>query len=417
MYPYVNAPNVKLFLFPVLLPARTDDIMYIEKEPRLKNNLQEGMNIMKKILALLVALMMVMLCVPVTAVETEDWDPVGTDISAVHAAYLTAGGNPSTTNFLTAEDFASHVITFINVWSDGCGPCVAEMPYFQQVHEEYGDQGVLVVGCCSLWINGSYSGEWNHLQNNGYTYMNVIQDSVLQSLYSHNNYVPQTFIVNSEGIVIDFIGGGTTYNNLVNKIGYWLGVYSDNYYDVDFVNGVTGEIFATQSVHAGYIPVYPEPPEVEGYTFSSWDPASPPIITGPTTITANYIIKTYRVRFYDSITGEKIATRYAQHGGAVPNVPAPPEHEGFVFVGWDHDITCVTEAMDVYTIYAVNGDIQTGDANGDGELTTTDALLILRYAMSLETIPDALLDYCDVDGNGVINTSDALALLRIVLFG
>ena len=309
---------------------------------------------MKRILSLLVAVMMLMLCLPAMAVPTKDFDPVGYDISNVHAAYLTAGGNPSQTEFLTAEDFASHTITFINVWSNGCGPCIAEMPYFQQIHEEYGDQGVLVVGCCSLWIGGSYSGEWNYLQQNGYTYMNVIQDSVLMNLYQQNNYVPQTFIVNSAGIVIDFIGGGTNYNTLSQKIAQWVGYYSDDYYEVSFVEDVNGTVFDTQTVHAGAQPVYPAAPEITGYQFANWNPAQPPYILADTTITAHYIPKTYRVRFFDSITGDKIGPSvFVSYGSPVPEdqIPEAPEHEGYYFVGWDHDLTCVTEAMDVYTIY------------------------------------------------------------------
>ena len=434
---------------------------------------------MKKLLALLLAAAMLVLCFPAAAVEVQDWDPVGYDISNVHAAYLTAGGNPSTTDFLTAEDFAAHTITIINVWSDGCGPCIAEMPYFQQVHEEYGDRGVLIVGCCSLWISGSYAGEWNHLQSHGYTYMNVIQDSVLQGLYTHNNYVPQTFIVSSEGIVVDFIGGGTTYNNLVNKIGQWLGALSDEYYDVDFVDGVTGEIFETQNIHSGHTPVFPEPPVHEGYNFTGWTPSTPPVILGPTTITANYTIRTYRVRFYDSITGEKIATKYAQYGNPV-EPPEAPEHEGYIFEGWDKDLSFISSAMDVYTIYRQEGvdptpeptleptpeptleptpeptleptpeptleptpeptEVPTpeptleptpeptleptpeptpepvpGDITGDGETTTEDALLVLRAALGTVELDPELEAVADVNGDGVVNTEDALLILRMAL--
>ena len=368
---------------------------------------------MKKILAVLMAVMMLAACLPVFAAEPKDVNPIGQDISAVHAPYLTAGGAPSETDFLTAADFAAHTITIINVWSNGCGPCVAEMPYFQQVHEEFGGDDVLIVGCCSLWISGSYAGEWNHLQQNGYTYMNVIQDDVLYGLYSQNNYVPQTFIINSEGIVIDFIGGGTNYQTLVNKIGQWLGQFSDNYYDVTFVNGVTNEIIEVQSVHAGHTPVYPTAPEVPGYSFSGWNPSTPPVILGPTTIVANYNIRSYRVRFYDSITGEKLKTEYVQYQNGA-TAPEPPVHEGYTFVGWDRDFSCITENTDVYTIYT-QGAIQPGDADGNGEVSANDALVIMRYAMNQADIPEALLPYCDFDGNGSVNALDALALMRQVM--
>lgn len=373
---------------------------------------------MKKLFAILMAVVMIAMMVPAAsageAAEPKDVNPVGQNIAGVNAPYLMAGGNASTTDFLTAEDFASHTITIINVWSNGCGPCVQEMPYFQQVHEEFGQQGVLIVGCCSLWIGGSYAGEWNHLQQNGYTYVNVIQDSVLMGLYQQNNYVPQTFIVNSEGTVVDFIGGGTSYENLVAKIGHWMGVYSDDYYNVDFVNGVTGEIFETQSVHAGFYPEYPTPPEVEGYNFTNWSPANPPIIMGDTTITANYTLKTYRVRFYDSITGEKLSSKYVQHGSPV-EPPEAPVHEGYTFVGWDHDLSCVTEAMDVYTIYEQGGAVLPGDVDGDNEITVSDALVTLRAAMGIFELTPAEEAAADFDGDGSVTVQDALLVLRAAM--
>lgn len=371
---------------------------------------------MKKILAVLMAVMMLAVCLPAVAADqvgTKDVNPVGQNISGVNAAELTEGGNPSTTNFLTAEDFAENTITIINVWSNGCGPCINEMPYFQQVWEEYGDRGVLIVGCCSLWISGNYAQEYTFLQQHGYTYFNVIQDTVLYNLYSQNNYVPQTFIVNSEGTVVDFIGGGTTYQNLVNKIGQWLGYYSDEYFDVDYVNGVTGEIFETQSVHMGTTPTYPTPPEVPGYTFANWSPATPPVILGPTTITANYNIRSFRVRFYDSITGEKLKTEYVQYQNGA-TAPEPPVHDGYTFVGWDTDFSCVTENIDVYTVY-VEGQGVPGDSDGDGAVTANDALTLMRYAMGLGDIPEGLLPLCDVDGDGNVTANDALVLMRTVM--
>lgn len=361
---------------------------------------------MKRIFALLLAAVMLAVCVPVMADDVVS--PIGKDISGVNAPYLTAGGNPSQTNFLTSADFASHTITILNVWSNNCGPCVNEMPHFQRIHEEFGDRGVLIVGVCSLWINSSYAAEWNLLQANGYTYMNVIQDTVLYNLYSVNQFVPQTFIVNSEGIVVDYIAGSTNYNNLYEKVATWLGEYSDEYYDVSYVDGLTGEVFETQSVHIGQKPVYPAAPEHEGYTFSGWDPEVAPYITEDTTITANYRIDTYRVRFYDSLTGDKIATKYVQYGNPV-EPPAAPEHEGYVFVGWDQDLSFVAGPMDVYTVYEEQAS-NPYDIDGDGTVTSNDALMLMRGVLNLADVPGG-----DINGDGVVDLSDAILLMRIAL--
>jgi hypothetical protein len=51
-----------------------------------------------------------------------------------------------------------------------------------------------------------------------------------------------------------------------------------------------------------------------------------------------------------------------------------------------------------------------GDANGDGEVTATDALETLRGAVGLATTCD--LAHCDTDHNAALQTSDALRILR-----
>ena len=55
------------------------------------------------------------------------------------------------------------------------------------------------------------------------------------------------------------------------------------------------------------------------------------------------------------------------------------------------------------------------DLNGDGNCNMTDALMILRYAMNVETYPDEIVALMDINHNGTINTTDALLYLRAVM--
>ena len=284
---------------------------------------------MKRLIALLVAVIMAVAFIPVTAA------PVGTDISGTRCAYLTSGGGSSSTNFLTSADFASHKLTVINCWDSNCGPCTSEMPYFQSLHNNYSSKGVLVVGVCTTYIGGSYAAEWNLIQNNGYTYTFVKQDTVMYNLYSPQGYLPQTFLVNSAGKVVEFIGGGTTYSNLASRADYWLSQAQDPevYYDVTFKDGLTGSTIQTVSVLSGNKPTYPTPPTHTGYTFTGWTPSTPPTITAPTTITANYSANTYTVTFVDGYNGSTISTQSVAYGQK-PTYPTPPTHTGYTFVGW-----------------------------------------------------------------------------------
>ena len=370
----------------------------------------------KKLVSVFVAAVMLFACLPAAfAVSVEDYDPIGDDISATVSPYLEEGGFESEDYFLTIDDFASHYITFINIWSNGCGPCIAEMPYFQQIHEEFGDQGVLVVGGCTTWISGNFAAEYEYLQSHGYTYINVIPDDTLRNLDYHNNSGPQTFIVNSEGVVVDFIGGGTNYATLVQKIQYWLAIYGGDQEDhtVTFIDGLTNEVIETQTVQHAHAAVYPAAPEHQGYDFTGWDPASLPMVLQDEVVIANYNPKVYRVRFFDSITGERLKQQFVQYGQAA-TPPEAPEHEGYTFVGWDQDYTFISDAIDIYTIYQPS-DATPGDVNGDGTVNANDALMILRAALNLVQLTDSQIAIADVNNDGTVNANDALAVMRIAL--
>jgi len=61
-------------------------------------------------------------------------------------------------------------------------------------------------------------------------------------------------------------------------------------------------------------------------------------------------------------------------------------------------------------IQVTRGDASTcGDANGDGSITATDALVILRAAVGAAACEPVS---CDVDDNGSVSATDALAVLR-----
>ena len=55
-----------------------------------------------------------------------------------------------------------------------------------------------------------------------------------------------------------------------------------------------------------------------------------------------------------------------------------------------------------------------GDVNGDGEITAADALLVMRYAMSLvDELPH--IENADINGSGVIDIADALIIMRTAM--
>ena len=62
-------------------------------------------------------------------------------------------------------------------------------------------------------------------------------------------------------------------------------------------------------------------------------------------------------------------------------------------------------------LFFVGASFIPGDADGDGALTTTDALLVLRYSMDIiPSLPRPIA--ADMDGSGTLDSMDALIILR-----
>lgn len=61
----------------------------------------------------------------------------------------------------------------------------------------------------------------------------------------------------------------------------------------------------------------------------------------------------------------------------------------------------------------MGGEILMGDADLDGEITISDALLIMRHAMGLITLEGDALEASDYDESGEVDISDALLVMRV----
>nr|MDY5756130.1 dockerin type I repeat-containing protein [Eubacteriales bacterium] len=51
--------------------------------------------------------------------------------------------------------------------------------------------------------------------------------------------------------------------------------------------------------------------------------------------------------------------------------------------------------------------------NGDGLITSSDAVLIIRHGMGLVSLFEELLPLADVNSDGTVNTADAVTVMRM----
>ena len=178
-------------------------------------------------------------------------------------------------------------------------------------------------------------------------------------------------------------------------------VWSVNTYTITYT--INGEEYSIQTYEYGAAIITPAYDVPEGYTFSGWSvPETMP--AEDLVVDATCTINVYEVTVVDGSNGDPIAILYVAHGHDAI-LPDAPEHAGYIFDRWDGDPTNVTEDRTITACY-----LMIGDVNHDGEITTYDALLIMRYALGVETEGNELI--MDFNGDGCVDSLDALLVLR-----
>lgn len=112
-------------------------------------------------------------------------------------------------NTVSLSDFEGQPV-IVNFWTSWCGPCLEEMPHFQEFHENYPDVVILTINC-----NPEDEIE-EFVTNNGYTFPVLLDYGEVQQAYGITGY-PETFIINEDGIVVDKVIGSMTYEMMEEK--------------------------------------------------------------------------------------------------------------------------------------------------------------------------------------------------------
>ncbi len=175
---------------------------------------------MKKIIATAMAALLALSSFAVASAKTVDGtrEAIGMSIAGFNTQDLY--GNPVTSDIL--DDV---VCTVVNEWATWCGPCVAEMPHFQAIHEHYSatpEADVQIIG--SVYVSGSCTptSALQFLESNGYTWLNVREDSILANAFNTTQSIPSTLIVDRQGVIRDHrVGSFSSSAQLQSFIDGW----------------------------------------------------------------------------------------------------------------------------------------------------------------------------------------------------
>lgn len=117
-------------------------------------------------------------------------------------------------NVHNLEDYKGKVI-FLNFWATWCPPCRAEMPEIQKLYEEYSakeDSDVVIMGIAapSYGREVDQEGIKAFLEENGYTYP-VLMDETGEFFTQYGiTSFPTTFMITKEGKVYGYVRGQIT---------------------------------------------------------------------------------------------------------------------------------------------------------------------------------------------------------------
>ena len=110
-------------------------------------------------------------------------------------------------------------VVFLNFWASWCGPCKAEMPDMQKVHEEYKDKDVVIlaVNITALEKNGIEDVN-KFLKANKFTFPVLYDKEGAVSVQYRVSRIPTTYILNKDGIIANFVTGALSEKRIKEEI-------------------------------------------------------------------------------------------------------------------------------------------------------------------------------------------------------
>jgi thiol-disulfide isomerase/thioredoxin len=93
----------------------------------------------------------------------------------------------------------------LNFWATWCGPCKIEMPWFVDLQNQYGSQGLQIVGVAM--DDASKEDIAKFAKDMGVNYPILIGKDSVGDEYGGVNALPQSFLIARDGKVVDKIVG------------------------------------------------------------------------------------------------------------------------------------------------------------------------------------------------------------------
>lgn len=155
------------------------------------------------------------------AVATEPLERLDPNSVPLYPASRRAEAQDFSVTLLGGERFSlsgqQGKVVLLNIWATWCSPCHTEAPDLQQLHEAYGDDGLVVLGI-SLDDRGA-SAVRPFMERYGITYpMYIDKADTVMDKYGPTMAVPTSYILGKQGEIRYFATGAVTRKELEPRI-------------------------------------------------------------------------------------------------------------------------------------------------------------------------------------------------------
>ena len=123
--------------------------------------------------------------------------------------------DPRTRDTISLKERYRGSVTLVNIWATWCVPCRTEMPAMEQVYREYKDRGFRIA---AVSIDEDADDVVNEFTTPMGLTFDILHDrsGAIQKVYQTTG-VPESFLVNSDGIIIRRVIGAHDWNSPVNR--------------------------------------------------------------------------------------------------------------------------------------------------------------------------------------------------------
>jgi len=155
---------------------------------------------MKRIALLLAVLTLLMIMVPACPSawnQTSTTTSTGTEGS--HVGNLAPNFQLQDINYgaVSLRDYRGSPI-MLNFWATWCGPCRHEMPFIQQVHEDWQDRGLIII---TVNLGEDQFKVSDFMRNNGLTFPALLDIQKSVAGQYDVTAIPTTFFIDKDGVI------------------------------------------------------------------------------------------------------------------------------------------------------------------------------------------------------------------------